>query len=223
MRARSTGREREYPEHPLHHVYRRRMRGLRMRWFASGIILGALGGVLLTLIASALVVTQIPQVLQSITGEPDVSVVISESYLNRAASDRIAGGYNLGVPGLNLVALQLGLRPGNLMDLTPSFRVNAGFLSFDISPRVSNQLSVKDGRIAINMIGDPQIGNLNLPLEFLPFNLKDRTTQAVDKVNNDLLISEINQSLTTGFGGSGFDVTSCATENGGLTIRLKHH
>src|SRR5438046_1046703 len=69
--------------HPLHHVYRKRIRGVRMRWFGSGCLLGLVAGILSTLIASALVVTQIPAVVQTISGEPnDVSVIISEAYLN---------------------------------------------------------------------------------------------------------------------------------------------
>src|SRR5439155_7548247 len=53
-----TGAGEDDRHHPLHRVYRKRIRGIRMRWFGSGLGLGVLVGILLTLIASALVVTQ---------------------------------------------------------------------------------------------------------------------------------------------------------------------
>src|SRR5207248_8104410 len=103
--------------HPLHRVYRKRIRGIRMRWFGSGMGLGVLVGILLTLIASALVVTQIPSAVQNLTGEPDVAVAIDEGFLNRQAAQRLEQPYNLGVPNLTLRALNIDLKPDNRMDM----------------------------------------------------------------------------------------------------------
>jgi hypothetical protein len=79
---------------------------------------------------------------------------------------------------------------------------------------------VQDGKLVIGMTGEPQLGNLNLPLNLLPFNLNGRVKQAIDKVNNELLISEINKSLESGFGGSQFSVQGVTTDYDGMTIRL---
>ncbi len=214
--------ESDYRHHPLHHHYRKRMRGVRVRWFGSGFTLGLLAGVLLTLIVSAVVVARIPSVIQGFTGQPDVAVVIGEGYLNREAESRIKGSYQTGVSGLTLTGLQIDLTPGNRMDLQPTFNVSAGLVNLNVNAKVKNQLSVKDGQLAINTVGDPQLGDLNLPLEVLPFDLKSEVDQAVDKVNNDLLISEINKSLQAGFGGSDFAVQGVTTDDSGLTIRLEH-
>ena len=80
----------------------------------------------------------------------------------------------------------------------------------------------KDGKLALNMVGDPQLGNLNVPLGMLPFNLKDQVATAINKVNNDLIISEINNSLVAGFGSADFVVQGVSTDDSGMTIRLQH-
>ncbi len=204
-----------------HHVYRKRIRGVRMRWFGSGCVLGVVVGVFITLLASALVVTQMPAVVQSFTGQPDVAVVIGESYLNREAANRINGSYPTGVSSITLTGANIDLKPENRMDLQAMFHVDAGIANFQISAGARNELTVQGGKLAIGMVGEPQLGNLNLPLNLLPFNLNDRIKQAIDKVNNDLLISEINKSLESGFGSSQFSVQGVTTDESGMTIRLQ--
>lgn len=210
-----------FREGAAHGVYRVPLRGVRMRWFGSGCVLGMLVGVVLTLVASALVVTQVPAVTQIFTGEPDVSVVIGEAYLNRQAARRINGSYPTGVSNLTLTALNIDLNAPDRMDLQPTFRVDVGFTTLSISPKVNNQLIVQDGKLAIKMLGDPQLGNLNVPLEALPFDLKSQVAQAVDKINNSLLLSEINQSLQAGFGNSQFIVQGVSAGDTTLSIRLQ--
>jgi hypothetical protein len=224
-------RARRAPDSPLtapysssmeHHVFRKRIRGIRMRWFGSGVVLGLAGGVFLTLLASALVVTQIPAVVQTFSGEPDVAVVIGETYLNREAASRVSSGaYSLGSSPLSLTGLSLDVQPGNRMDLRPTFSVDLMLTTLDISPAIQNQLSVKNGELVINMVGDPQLGDLNIPLELLPFDLDAQMRESVDRINNELLIAEINQSLESGFGGSDFAVEGVSTGTNNLTIRLQ--
>jgi hypothetical protein len=193
-----------------------------MRWFGSGCAMGVLVGIVVTLVVSAVVVTQVPDVVQSFTGEPDVAVVIGESYLNREAANRINGSYPTGVPNLTLTSLDINLTPGNRMDMQPVFNADLGFLgNLPVNATVKNQLTIQDGKLVIAMVGDPQLGSLNLPLELLPFDLKGQVKEALDKVNNDVLISEINQSLESGFGGSAFVVEGVTTNDSGVTIRLQ--
>lgn len=208
--------------HPLHRVYRKRIRGIRMRWFGSGCALGVLVGVLVTLLASALVVTQIPSVVQSFSGAPDVAVVIGENYLNREATTRIKGSYPTGVSNLIITGLNIDLKPQNRMDLQVDFNADLAITKIDVKAVVKNELTVQNGKLVITTIGDPQLGNLNLPLELLPFDLNTSVKQAIDKVNNDLLISEINSSLQSGFGGTNFTVEGVTTDDSGMTIRLQH-
>src|SRR5437867_13049697 len=104
-----------------------------MRWFGSGCAVGVVVGVFFTLLASALVVTQMPAVVQDITGQPDVAVVIGESYLNREAANRINGSYPTGVSSLTLSALTLDLKRENQMDLQAKFNVSAAYDSCQVS------------------------------------------------------------------------------------------
>jgi hypothetical protein len=201
-------------------VYRKQVRGVRARWFTSGLLLGVLAGILLTVVVSAVVVTQIPLTINDDPGEPDVAVVVGESYLNRAAAERVAN-FNTGTEALTLTSLRLDLQPGQRMDIQPNFYVNLGFFDFDSTAIVRNELAVENGKLVIRMVGDPQLGNLNVSLDALPLDLKGTVASAVDRINNELLISEINQSLISGFGGTNFDVYSLSTEDDRLTIRLR--
>lgn len=196
-----------------------------MRWLTTGMIIGVLAGFLVTLGFSALAITQIPQFNQTFDGEPDVSVAIGESYLNREATNRLGAGYSTGVSGLTLKSVQIDLKPENRMDLQPVFHVAASFgflnLDFDANAAVVNRLTVKDGKLVVSMIGDPQIGNLDVPLDYLPFDLKGEIARTIDQVNNEVLISEINKSLEAGFGGTDFVIEGVETNESGLVVRLK--
>lgn len=196
------------------------IRGIRMRWFSGGFVAGALTGIVVVIAASAMAITNIPRLDQLITGEPDVSVVIGEAYLNREAAKRVNGAYPTDIPGLTLTAVSLDLKSNNRMDLQTNFKLDALFVQLDLQAAVQNQLSVKEGQLAINMVGDPQLGNLNVPLHMLPIDLHRSVTQAVDKVNNDLLMSEINERLRTGFGDSGFVVEGAHTTETALEVYL---
>lgn len=201
-------------------IYRRRLRGTRVRWFTSGLLLGVMAGIMLTIIVSAVVVTQIPLAVNDDPGEPDVTVTIGESYLNRVATERVQR-FDTGVEALKLTGLLLDLQPGHRMDIQPTFYVNFGFFEFDTTAIVRNQLVVEDGKLVIRMVGDPQLGNMDVPLEMLPMDLKGTVASAVDRINNEVLISEINQSLISGFGGTNFTVYGLSTENNRLAIRLR--
>ncbi|MFL5735476.1 MAG: hypothetical protein ACJ78Q_20135 [Chloroflexia bacterium] len=207
-------------EHHLHRHYRKRIRNVRMRWFGSGLALGALAGIALVLFASTLVVTQFPEVLRGVTGEPDVVVVLGEGFLNREAANKLKQPYATGIGSLQLTSVNMDLQPGNRMDLQPTFTMQV-FTTINISPAVKNELEVQDGKLVLKMVGDPQIGNLNLPLEFLPFDLKSQLRQAIDKVNNDLLISEINQSLASSYGSSQFTIMDVSTTDTGMTVKMR--
>lgn len=212
---------RDDPSHPLHQVYRRRMRWVRLRWFWSGLFVGILSGVLLALGLSIYAAARMPSFVQDATGQSDVSVVISEGYLNRRAAGKIGDGYATGVAGMTATALGIDLKEGDRMDLRPTFKVEALFTQFDLNVTVSNQLSVEDGKLVLKMVGDPQLGNFDVPLGLLPFDLKAQVTGAVDKVNNDIMIAELNQSLQGSFGGSSYLIEKVATDETGMIVGMK--
>ncbi len=194
---------RDDPPHPLHGAYRKRMRGVRLRWFISGMFIGIVSGILVTLGLSILAVTAVPGTIQSLTGQPDVSVAIHEDYLNRKAAARVNGSYPTGIEGLTLTSMSLDLQEGNRMNLRPVFNVSAFFVQFDVNAVVMNDLSVQDGKLALSMVGDPQLGNFDVPLDLLPFDLNKTITDAVNQINNDLLATELNESIKGSVNGNG--------------------
>lgn len=204
----------------LHRLYRRQIRSVRLRWFSGGFTAGIITGILLILLASTFVVTEIPNIAENPSGDPDVAVVIGEGYLNREAANRLATGAG-GSGTLALAAVTLDIQPGNRMDMQPTFTADLGFTTLRLSPQVKNQISVQDGKLVINMVGDPILGDLSLPLSFLPFDLDAEIRNAVDRVNNDVMIAEINQSLQSGFGGTDFIVEGVTTDNSGMTVRMR--
>ncbi|MDQ3704654.1 MAG: hypothetical protein M3437_05410 [Chloroflexota bacterium] len=199
---------------------RRQVRGVRVRWFTTGVLLGVMAGVLLTIVVSTVVVRQAPLPVSESPGQPDVTISISESYLNRAAAERVAS-FSTGMDTLTLTELRLDLQPGHRMSIQPGFNVDLGFFAFDTTAIVGNQLAVENGKLVIRMVGDPQLGNMDVPLDALPMDLEGTVASAVDRINNDLLISEINQSLISGFGGSDFTIYGLSTESNQLTVRLR--
>ena len=212
---------RDDPSHPLHRLYRKRMRGVRLRWFISGMFIGVISGILVTLGLSILAVTAVPGTIQSLTGQPDVSVSIHEDYLNRKAAARVNGAYPTGIEGLTLTSMNLDLQEGNRMDLRPVFKVSAFFVQFDVNALVANDLSVQDGKLALSMVGDPQLGNFDVPLDLLPFDLNKPVTDAVNQINNDLLATELNESIQGSFGGSAFSIESVVTTSTEMIVGLK--
>ncbi len=212
--------------HPLHSVYRKRMRWVRVRWLGTGMLIGLIAGIFITLGMSIFAVAAVPLLsTQNLSGQPDISMTIAENYLNREVQNTVKGEYDTGIPGLTLTSLTLDTRPGNVMDIQPVFRVDVSFFGISTSATmnaaVSNQLSVQDGKLAVSMIGDPQLGNLDIPLDMLPFDLKGGIRDTVNRINNDVLIARINQSLEAGFGGTSFVVEGVATDENGLTVQLK--
>jgi hypothetical protein len=60
-----------------------------------------------------------------------------------------------------------------------------------------------------------------VPINLLPFDLEGEITRVVNRVNNDTIVTEINQSLQSGFGGTDFAVEGVTTDDSGMTIRLQ--
>jgi hypothetical protein len=191
-------------------------------WFTSGCIFGLIGGILLVLALATFAATPIlPFNDDPLTGDADIVVAVDEAYLNALVAQRVNGSYPTGIDGLTLTSLQVDLDAENRMDLLPTFRVSAAFVQFDVNARVNNRLSVQEGSLAINMIGDPQLGDLNVSLGILPFDLEGTIRQAVDRVNNDLLLAEINGAARPSLESANFEMAGVATDDNQLTIRLE--
>src|SRR5687767_5405864 len=118
----------DYIHHPLHRVYARKVRWVRLRWFLGGLLFGGLLAFALIILLSALVYTRIPKVEQFLTGTPDLVLTLSEDYLNTEAQARIAAGYDTGVPGLTLRGARVNLGTENRMDMQAEFHLEALFV-----------------------------------------------------------------------------------------------
>ncbi len=198
---------------------RRSGTGLCSLWFSVGCIFGLIGGILLVIAVATFGATRIPAFIDNPKpGDADVIVSVDESYLNKAIAQRVNGSYPTGVDGLNLTDLQIDLSPDNRMDLLATFHADVAFFSFDIPARIDNRVSIGENRaLSLGMIGDPQIGDLNVSLDLLPFDLKGTIREAVNNVNNNLLIAEINSAATNG---TGFTMDSVTTTDDLLTVKL---
>jgi hypothetical protein len=104
------------------------------------------------------------------------------------------------------------------MVLTPTFDV-AGL--FQVSPSATNQLTVRDGKLAMEMIGQPRLGDLQIPLDLLPFDLTGEVHKAVDEITNTVLLAELNDMLKAGSGGDAFNVTEVQTTPDYLIVKLQ--
>lgn len=202
---------------------RRTRGGLCFLWFAGGCLFGLVGGVLLVLALATLASTRVlPFVTDPSPGNADIVVSVDEDYLNSQIAQRVNGSYATGIDGLTLTALKIDLNPDNRMDLLPTFHEDTGFfLSFDVNARVNNRIGVQNDGLFINMVGDPQLGDLNISLDVLPFDLKGTIHQAIDNLNNGLLISEINNVARPSLESANFTLDSVATDDNALTVRLK--
>jgi hypothetical protein len=172
-------------------------------------------------LVSNMSVRAIQSLSQIPSADPAVVVTVREDYLNREASNEINGGYPTGVDGLTITALQLDLNPANRLDMRAEFRIDAGFISFSTSAAIANRISAQNGRILVNMQGEPQIGNLTVPIEALPFNLSDSITRAVDRVNNDIIVAQLNNTLDANLQGTNLALDAITTDDTSLTLHLK--
>lgn len=211
----------DYLHHPLHRVYRTKIRGVRVVWFVTGMVLGGIFALALIILLSALAFKAIPKIVHDFTGEPAVTLSITEDYLNSQAQKRLGDGFRPINSSLVLLAVGVGIAPENRIDYQANFHLNVPFISADVSAFVKNQINVKDGKVVINMVGDPQLGNLNLPLESLPFNLKDEINRAVDGVNNGLVGTEINKMVESSLGSTDLFLDGITTDDSSITLRLR--
>lgn len=211
----------DYLHHPLHRVYRRRMRGSRVIWFVLGTLFGGLLVFALIFLLSALVYTRIPKVVHNFTGDPDVTITITEGYLSSEAQSRLGEDFRTINPNLTLLAVQILVSPENRIDYEANFHINIPFFAADVSASVKNQINVQDGKLVMNMVGDPQLGNLNLPLDALPFNLKGEIARTVDSVNNGLVVAEMNTFLNSSLNGTSFFLDGVTTDDKQIVLRLR--
>lgn len=188
------------------------------RWphWMGGIIVGWLTGVATLLILAALSVHLAPHP-GPVTGDTDIRLQISASYLNDAVQRRLEQNPPA-VANIKTVKLDLGLTPDSSMVLTPTFDV-AGL--FQVSPSATNQLTVRDGKLAMEMIGQPRLGDLQIPLDLLPFDLTGEVHKAVDEITNNVLLAELNDMLKAGSGGDAFDVMEVQTTPDYLIVKLQ--
>jgi hypothetical protein len=150
-------------------------------------------------------------------GDPDLRLDIKIDYLNLLVRRRLHATPQVIVGEIKTTDLDLGLLPNAGMVLTPTFDV-AGL--FNVSPSATNQLAVRNGKLTMSMIGQPRLGDLQAPLDMLPFDLAGQVRQAVDQLTNTVLLTELNDTVRSSFGSDAFDVSEVSTDNDYLQIKL---
>lgn len=189
------------------------------RWppLLTGFVIGWVTGVATLLILAGMSVHLASQGSLS-NQDTDVRLGINIHYLGDVVHRRIVADPPAIAGNITTRDLRLALVPQAGMILTPTFDV-AGF--FQVSPSVDNQLLVRDGKLAMTMLGQPRLGDLPLPLDLLPFDLAGEMRRAVDKITNMVLLSELNDNLKAGFGDDTFNVTEVGTAGDYLMITLQ--
>jgi hypothetical protein len=180
-----------------------------------------LAGIAFLLFVSSTGVKVIQTLAQFPSGQPAVTVVLQEDYLNSEAGKQINGSYPTGVDGLTVTALNINVNPDNRLDLRADFKVNVGIINFSTSAAITNRISAQNGRVIINMEGQPQLGDLTVPIDLLPFNLSDKITSAIDHVNNDVIAAQLNSTIDANLQGTSLYLDAITTDAGSLTLHLK--
>jgi hypothetical protein len=189
-----------------------------------GCSFGLFGGVVLVLALATFGASRfLPLSIGPSAGTADIVVTVDEGYLNRLVTEQVGNSYATGIDGLTLTALRVDVSTANRVDLMPTFRMDAGLFQFDVNARVNNRLSVQDGKLVLTMVGDPQLGDLNVSLDVLPFDLPGMIRQAVDRLNNNLLLEQINANIKPSLDAANFRIDGLVTDNNGLTVSLKHN
>lgn len=193
----------------------------RLLGLGCGCIVGIPIGMLLLLMISLASVQAIKIIAQTPSAQNDVTIVVQEDYLNSEASNEINGQFSTGIDALTITGLQLDMNPDNRLDMRAEFKVDVGFFNFTTSAGITNRISAQYGRIVVNMEGRPEIGNLTIPIDLLPFNLSDKITEVIDKVNNDVLASKLNDMLDANLSGTNLSLDSVTTDSDKLVLYLK--
>jgi hypothetical protein len=190
----------------------------RILAYLTGFLLGLLGGasgvILLLLMAAA----HQPLIsIQPSAVDPDITIGIRERYLNARANSSLQTSNPIVLPYVTVTNVELDFLPGNQMRLKPTFHAAI----VDIGATVVNTVQLENGEIALHMVGDPQIQDIAIPIDWLPFNLSAEIRNAVDRINNELLSTEINRQLSAGFGSDQFRIIDVTTSDEYLTVRLR--
>jgi hypothetical protein len=196
---------------------------MRLRWFTHGCscLVGAVAGALFLFLVSNLSVRAIEMLAQVPSGQPAVTVMVQEDYLNSEAGRQINGQFATGVDGITLTNLHIDVNPSNRLDLRADFRIDVGFFSFGTNAGITNRISAQGGKIVINMEGQPQLANITVPIDALPFNLSDKITAAIDRVNNDVIAAQLNSTLDANLQGTSLYLDAITTDDSSLTLHLK--
>jgi hypothetical protein len=184
-------------------------------------LVGAVAGIVFLILITNLGARAIQTLAQTPSGQQSVTVTVQEDYLNGQASKQINGNYPTGVNGVTLTGLNIDFQPDNRIDLHADFSIQAGFLNFNTSAGITNQISAQDGKIVMNMEGRPQIANVSIPIDRLPFNLSDYITNAVDRVNNDIILKRLNEILQANLSNSDLTLDAITTDDTSLTLHMK--
>ncbi len=191
---------------------RRQVAALLIVWLL-GLLGGATGLFFLLLIAPHHpLLPQVPAF-----SDPDITISISESYLNSQAQQALKTTNPIVLPYVTVTGVEIDLQPGNRMRLQPMFHAAV----VDVAATVENNVRLDNGQLALQMNGDPKIQDIPIPLDWLPFNLPQQVRQAVDRINNELLSSEMNRQISAGFGSAEFRITSITTDDTTITFKLK--
>lgn len=115
-------------------------------------------------------------------GTPDINATLSQTYLNREISRQLSGKpFKAGPVDIRDVVVKV--QADNRLDI--NMRASSGPATFDLS--VTEQLTVENGKVVINVVGQPKVTGGQLPPSI---------NSVLEAVNTQFVEPQINNQVT---------------------------
>lgn len=173
-----------------------------------GIVIGVVGLLLFALFWFGTPVTNQPLPRSDFKGTPDVAATISESYLNSTIA-QFVNEKPISLGGLaNVKDIVLRILPNQRIEAT--LRGGNNLVDFDII--VTEAIGLRDGKIALNPVGQPRVGKGDLPAG---------SDKLVELANTTIIEPQINQNLTQlKFNNRSYKLVDLSTAQGLITVKF---
>ncbi len=115
-------------------------------------------------------------------GTPDIQATLSQTYLNNEIARQL-NGQPLKVGAVNLQDVVIQVKDNSQIEV--KLRASSGPASFDLT--VTEQLVIQNGKVGLNVIGQPQLTNGQVP---------PGVNGILEQINSNFIEPQINNQVT---------------------------
>lgn len=148
-------------------------------------------------------------VLPPFSGNPDIQIELSQEYLNSEISNNLKANPLKLLNIISLKGLTLAIQPNSQIQIN-------GLLNTpitDLTLGITEQVSSSNGLVVVKSVGNPRLGNNNLPFDI---------NSLVDELNRNEIQPQINQYVTkAAVNGRTLRLTSLTTISGALVAKFQ--